>query len=196
MAEIINSNDNDVCVDVFLSAGAVDLSDSISDDLIFDLDNFLLNRKLSLAGILNHSYIQRVYIFPLTPRSLCTKQGKIMIKHKKYSKSDWISFADQMVAKVNQSHFSFHPKLKMVPMPQGLRHHISDDGIHLTNQGKRMLFNLVFTNKKPFVFSIEDFPPLVRTQHCTTFNKSPLQAPDQTKQPTGRLTSQLTYDSK
>ena len=30
MAEIVNSNDNDACVDVFISAGAVDLSDAIS----------------------------------------------------------------------------------------------------------------------------------------------------------------------
>ena len=33
MAKIVNSNDNNVCVDIFLSAGAVDLSDAISDNL-------------------------------------------------------------------------------------------------------------------------------------------------------------------
>ena len=67
MAEIVNSSDNDVCVDVFISAGAIDISDAISENLDFDINNFLMKRKLLLSGILNHSYVRRVYIFPLTP---------------------------------------------------------------------------------------------------------------------------------
>ena len=35
MAEIVNSNDNDCWVDVFISAGAVDLSNAISDNRFF-----------------------------------------------------------------------------------------------------------------------------------------------------------------
>ena len=63
-------------------------------------------------------------------------------------------------------------------MPLGLHHHISNDGIHLTDHGEQLLFNSVFTNKKPFEFSIDDFPPLVRTLPPIVINKSPSQAID------------------
>ena len=46
IAHIVNSNDNNVVVDVFLTAGAVDLSDAISDNLRFDFDDFMKKRKV------------------------------------------------------------------------------------------------------------------------------------------------------
>ena len=174
IAHIINSYDNDVVVDIFLSVGAVDLSDAISDNLTFDFDDFMKKRNEALGCFLNHPYVRRVYLFPLTPRSLCTQNCRIKSVYKKYSKSDWIAFADKNVRKVNQSHFPFHPKLKMIPMPQDLHCNISDDGIHLTDLGKQMLFKSVFKNEKSFAISEDDFPILPRS----SANRSPLQPID------------------
>ena len=156
MAKIINENDNDAMVDIFLSAGAVDLSDAITDDLQFDYKNFISRRNDSLFKIVDHPGVRHLYYFPITPRKICN--GRLCERFPKYSKKQWISFANVCIAKINQANFQFHSKLKLVHFSPDLHHCISNDGIHLTEQGKHLLLHSVFKSEEKQMFSNNDFP--------------------------------------
>ena len=172
MAEIINENDNDAIVDVFLTAGAVDLSDAISDDLDFDFNDFIARRNRALWRMLDHPFVRHVYFFPITPRKICN--GRLSDRFPKYSKNDWISLANISIAKINAADFQFHSKLKLVPPIPDFHHHLANDGIHLTDKGKHLLLHSVFKCAERQMFSHEDFPPLGNSLS----QKSPLQPID------------------
>ena len=103
-------NDNDAIVDVFLTAGAVDLSDAITDDLKFDLNDFIDRRNRALRRMLDHPFVRHVYVFPITPRKICN--GRLSDRFPKYLKNDWISLANASIAKINAADFQFHSKHK------------------------------------------------------------------------------------
>ena len=86
MAEIINENDNDAIVDVFLTAGAVDLSDAISDDLKSNFDDCIVRRNRTLRRMLDHPFVRHMYLFPITPRKICN--GRLSDRFPKYLKND------------------------------------------------------------------------------------------------------------
>ena len=172
VAQIVNENDNDAMVDVFLSAGAVDLSNAISDSLQFDFDYFISHRNNELMRMLNHPVIRCVYLFPLPPRKIC--KGSLGKRFPKYLDKNWISFANVCIDKINMADFQFHNKLKILPPISDLHHCLANDGIHLTDKGKYLLLHSVFKSKEEQLFSQDDFPPL--WNHIS--KKSPLQPID------------------
>ena len=161
MAEILNRYHGDAMVDVFLAAGAVDLSDSISEDLQYDQDRFISQMTSNLKIVMDHHLVRRLFVYPLTPRKICLNELKM--RFPKYGNPKWIEKANYAIQYANEAHFQFHSKLRLVPpMPDSkLTNKMSRDGIHLTGHGKkifaRSILNLTETQT---IFSTNDFPSL------------------------------------
>ena len=136
MAEFVNRNDCDILVDVFLISGAVDLSDSISESLHFDLEDFITRRNTELKIVMDHPFVRRLFVYPLTPRRIC--KNDLRDRFPKYGDNNWILLANQCVHDVNQFNINFHSKLRHVPpLPtHKMMKHVAKDGIHLKPNGK------------------------------------------------------------
>ena len=165
---------DEILVDVFLVAGAVDISDAIPSNPSFDLERFLFHRNKSLKLILDHPFVHRLFLYPLTPREVC--RNPLKARFPKYGRSDWIEYTNRCIKKVNKSNEQFHCKLRFVSssLCGDIFNHVARDGIHLLPKGKRLLARSVLgivEEKK--LFSSDEFPPL----QCKK-TRSPLQAID------------------
>ena len=174
MAEFVNRNDCEILVDVFLISGAVDLSDALTDTLHFDLEDYLSRRNAQLKILLDHPFVQHVFVFPLTPRRIC--RNKLSDTFPKYAKHTWILKANQCIHDVNQSNINFHTKLRYVPaLPTNqMLPLISKDGIHLEPEGKESYAWSVLQVCEKKIFPKDEFPPLKHSKNET----SPLQSVD------------------
>ena len=175
LVKINNSvHGNDFTVDIFLVAGAVDMSDAISDDLDFDLQGFLTKRMDLFRVVCEHVFVRDVYIFPLTLRTLC-RVKEVKKNFPKYAVRSWVDFANVCIRRVNKYKSPWiSPKLHFVDpsVVRDIGDHIARDGIHLTEVGKSLLANSVLGVLKqqppkkvcwgqtmPDIFS-DEFPPL------------------------------------
>ena len=160
MSEFVNRHDCDILVDVFLASGAVDLSDSIHDDLHFDFEEFLSNRNADLKIVMDHPFVRRLIVYPLTPRCIC--QNDLQQRFPKYAKNSWILKANRCAQDVNQSNINFHSKLHHVPplLPNQLLDLVAEDGIHLDKDGKRKFAWSVLQVCEQKILSQDEFPPL------------------------------------
>ena len=101
IAEINNSvHGDDFTVDVFLVAGAVDISDAVSDDLDFDIHGFLTKRNDNFRVLCDHGSVRHVSVYPLTLRTPC--RNNLKIRFPKYAVCSWIDFVNVCIRKVNK----------------------------------------------------------------------------------------------
>ena len=174
MAEFVNRHDCDIMVDVFLISGAVDLSDSIPETLHFDLEDFLTRRNADFKAVLDHPFVRRLFVYPLTPRRIC--KNDLCDTFPKYAVDSWICMANRCIHDVNQSSINFHTKLRHVPpLPTNqMMKHVAKDGIHLKPNGKSAFAWSILQVCEQQKFLKDEFPPL---QHSNT-DASPLQSID------------------
>ena len=174
MAEFVNRHDCDIMVDVFLISGAVDLSDSIPETLHFDLEDFLTRRNADFKAVLDHPFVRRLFVYPLTPRRIC--KNDLCDRFPKYANHSWILLANRCVNDINQSNLNFHSKLRHIPpLPTNqISKHVAKDGIHLVPKGKEAYAWSVLQVCEQKIFLKDEFPPL-KHAICET---SPLQSID------------------
>ena len=169
MAEILNQYHGDAMVDVFLVAGAVDLSDSISEDLQYDQDRFISQMTSNFKIVMDHHLVRRLFVYPLTPRKICLNELKM--RFPKYGNPEWIEKANYAIQYANEAHFQFHSKLRLVPpLPVSkLTNKMSRDGIHLTGHGKKIFARSILNlTETPTIFSTNDFPGLPLKRNCVS----------------------------
>ena len=75
-------------VDVFICAGANDLSKSLDGFLNFDSSVFLEKRFENLSKVLSHPLVLKLNVFPLSPRKRCTTN--LVCKDSNYGRQVWI----------------------------------------------------------------------------------------------------------
>ena len=160
MAEFVNRHDCDIMVDVFLISGAVDLSDSIPETLHFDLEDFLTRRNADFKAVMDHPFVRRLFVYPLTPRRIC--KNDLCDTFPKYAVDSWICMANRCIHDVNQSSINFHTKLRHVPpLPTNqMMKHVAKDGIHLKPNGKSAFAWSVLQVCEQKIFLKDEFPPL------------------------------------
>ena len=144
MTEINNMNRGENYeVDVFLIAGANDMSNAVSPTLDFDEMGFINKRNMDLMSICEWNEVRRLSVFPLTPRQLCRidEQGS---KYPKYTDEKWISFTNVCIKKINKYNSScVSQKLRFVDPSsvRGTAMHLASDGLHLKQLAKTCLPN-------------------------------------------------------
>ena len=159
MAEFVNRHDCNILVDAFLISGAVDLSDSISKTLHFNLEDFITRRNAELKIVMDHPFVRRLFVYPLTPRRIC--KNDLCARFPKYANCNWILMANRCVHDVNLSNVNFHSKLRHVPsLPTNqMLKHVAKDGIHLGPDGKSAYAWSVLQVCEQKKFSKDEFPP-------------------------------------
>ena len=175
MTEINNMNRGENYeVEVFLIAGANDMSNAVSTTLDFDEMGFINKRNMDLMSICEWNEVRHLSVFPLTPRRLCRNdyQGG---KYPMYTDNKWISFTNVCIRKINKYNSScVSQKLRFVDPAsvRGISIHLASDGLHLKAAGKDLLAKSVLAVDKrsppklfwdevvkPNVFD-DEFPPL------------------------------------
>ena len=170
MTEINNLNrGEDFLVDVFIVAGAVDISDAVSTDLDFDEVGFVNKRNMDLLSICEWDSVRHLSVFPLTPRQVC--RNDLRLRFPKYSDKRWIDFINVCIRKINRYNCPWvSQKLSFVnpSIVRDIAYHVARDGIHLTTEGKFLLARSVLgvdeqTPPKHFwkeEILRDEFPPL------------------------------------
>ena len=173
MAELLKKNDCNILVDIFLISGAVDLSNSISDESHFNFDSFISKRNEEFKIFVDHPLVRRLIIYPLTPRGIC--RNDLKKRFPKYAVASWVSSANKHIQYVNKSDFLFHSKLRYLkPLPDTqLIQQVAKDGIHLTLEGRKLFARSVLGVEDKKIFSLDEFPPLP-----SRIRSSPLQSID------------------
>ena len=100
MAEINNINKGEgYTVEVFVIAGAVDISNAISYDYDFDECGFINKRNNDLLSFCEYDSVHRVNVFPLTMRKVCQNKDT---RFPKYLDKQWIDTCNICICKANE----------------------------------------------------------------------------------------------
>ena len=109
----ISRNHEFYTVDVFVFAGAVDLSDALVGSA-FDEGIFLQQRFSNSKIIMDDPLVRKLYLFPLTPRKVCKTNLRERFPH--YGDKNWIDTANSHIRSLNQViTLQHHVKLINVP---------------------------------------------------------------------------------
>ena len=157
---LISKNHEFFTVDVFLCAGAVDLSNALTKSL-FQEGAFLKQRFQYCKTIMDDPFVRKLYLFPLTPRNVCKSQLRKRFPH--YGDFSWIKKANTHIKSLNQALTDkHHAKLINVSVSSvAISKKLTKDGLHFIDDGKKQIFSGLWqVEAKPFDVAETDYPLL------------------------------------